>query len=348
MEKSPSDLQRFLWWVACTDEEAILLCSPVTRFYQTIAGTMILITTLLAFISGGYAILQVVHHVVPTIPLAAIYAMAIFSIDRFIVSARGRQMAWFRLPLALVIGCVIAVPLELRLVQERIEQELNRLEQSENQGAEDSRTTQRDELQGRINKLEQRADEYRNQISEWGAKIEAEVVGRVRAGSTGLAGEGPAHRAAVEQKQLNIDLLGQVNVELERLRAQQSGTFQQIEKEYQRKRVAQPRDLLAQYEALHIIEREHPETAKMTWAITILLILIELFPALVKLMLPYTAYAALAYAALVEAREREDIQRGHSMGNYNIRQIVAEPHNPGLFVIKQTAAVRQAANSGGD
>lgn len=343
METSSVNLQRLLWWVACTDEEAILLCSPVTRFYQTLAGTMILITTVLAFISGGYAIFQVVRSVIPTIVLAAIYALAIFSIDRFIVSARGRRMAWFRLPLALIIGCVIAVPLELRLVEERINQELERKEQNDNRGAEDRRTSQREQLRGRISRLEQRADEHRAQINEWGTRMEAEVVGRVRTGSTGLAGEGPAYRAAEGQKQLNMELLQQVNIELESVRAQESEAMAQIESDYQKEHIAQPGDLLARYEALHTIERQHPETAKMTWAITLLLILIELFPALVKLMLPYTAYSAL-----VEAREREDIQRSHSMANHNMREIVLDPQDSSLFVIKQTTAVQRAASTAAD
>jgi len=340
MEKPFSKLEQFLWWVACTDEEAILLCSPVTRFYQTTAGMMILITAVLAFVSGGYAMFQIVRYVLPTIPLAAIYALAIFSIDRFIVSSRGSHMAWFRLPLSLMIGYVIAVPLELRLVQERIDQELIHEERTDNQSAEDRRSKQRDELQERISRLEQSADEYRRQINERGTRMEAEVVGRVRAGSTGMSGEGPAYRAADEQKQLNADLLRQVNSELGNLRQQKTSALDQIEKEYEHEHIARSHDLLAQYEALHEVERQHPEAAKMTWAITILLMLIEVFPALVKLMLPYTAYSAL-----VEAREREDIQRTHSMANHNIREMVADPMDSTLFVMKQTGVVQQAANT---
>ncbi len=150
-------------------------------------------------------------------------------------------------------------------------------------------------------------------------------------------------RAAEEQKQLNTNLLDQVNSELDRLRQQQTTTLDQIEKEYQHEHIGQSHDLLAQYEALHSVERQHPEAARMTWGITILLILIEVFPALVKLMLPYTAYSAL-----VEAREREDIQRAHSMANHNITELVKDPEDSTLFVMQQTASTQQAANVGGD
>jgi len=343
MKTSLWKLQQFIWWAACTDEEAILLCSPVTQFYQTTVGMTVLITTVLAFISGGYAIQQITRNTLLTFPLAVILALNVFCIDRFIVSGRGSRMAWIRLPLALFMGCLIAIPLELRLVQERIDQELAREEQSGNQGAEDRRTKEREALQAQIARLEQRSDEYRGQINEWGTRMEAEVVGRVRAGSTGKAGAGSAYRAAEEQKHLNVDLLAQVKGELERLRQQQNVALGQIEQEYQRKHVGQSRDLVARYIALHAVERQHPEAAKMTWAITIFLILIDTFPALAKLMLPYTAYSAL-----VEAREREDIQRIHSMANRNIRDLVGDATDPSLFVVKQTTMVQQERDSMGE
>lgn len=333
-----SGLQRFIWWVSCTDPEAVTLCSPVTQFYQTTAGVMILITGILAFFSGSYAISQVVRFVPIALLLGAIYAIAIVSIDRFIVSARGNRIAVFRLPLAVLIGCIVAVPLELRLLEDRINKELHQLERGENEGAEERRQGQRDALRARITELEQSAANYRNKIAEWGAATEAEVVGRVRAGRTGRAGEGPAYRAAQEQKQLNTELLQRVSIELERLRQQESTLLEQIDKEYQRAHISQAYDLLARYEAMHAVEREHPEAAKMTWAITLVLILIELFPALVKMTMPYTAYGAL-----VEAREREDIQRVHSLGNHHLRDLVSDPYDPQLFVMHRTAAIKQMA-----
>jgi hypothetical protein len=69
---------------------------------------MILITGLLAFISGTYAIFQVVRGLLPAALLGCVYSTAIISIDRYIVSGRGGRIAWFRLPLALLLGCVMA------------------------------------------------------------------------------------------------------------------------------------------------------------------------------------------------------------------------------------------------
>lgn len=86
MHTQRSGSQRFIWWVSCTDPEAVVLCSPVTQFYQTTAGIMILITGVLAFISGSYAISQIVHFAPAAALLGCIYAIAIVSIDRFIVS----------------------------------------------------------------------------------------------------------------------------------------------------------------------------------------------------------------------------------------------------------------------
>ena len=297
---------------------------------------MILITGILAFISGSYAILQVVRNPLMAIGLGYIYAGAIFSIDRYIVSGRGPRMAWFRLPLALLLGCVIAVPLELRLLEERIDKELAREYQSENKGAVERRSGQRDQAAGRIAELEKSISAYRSKIDEWGSVMEAEVVGRVKSGTTGRAGEGSAYRAAAAQKALNEELLRQVSSELAEARREQTAVLSQIDEEYRRSAVAQAHDLLSRYEAMHAIERQHPEALKMTWAITLVLVMIELFPALTKLTTPYTAYTAL-----VEAREREDIQRAHSFANQNLNRLPASPHEPALFVIGQTVAVKR-------
>lgn len=341
-KRTPNGLQRFVWWIACTDEEAILLCSPVTRFYQTTAGVMILITGVLAFISGSYAIFQVVRNELAAFLIGSIYALAIISIDRYIVSARGSSIGWVRLPLAVLIGFVIAVPLELRLLQERINKELARQQRSENQGALDRRNQRRDALHTRITKLEQDTADQRVEIAKWGSSMEAEVVGRVRTGRSGIAGEGPAYRAAHAQKQLHEGLLRKAEAELERLRGQEAQNLQQIDKEYDRSVIQQSYDLLARYEALHAIEAQHPEALRMGWAITLLLVVIELFPALIKLTTPYTAYTAL-----VEAREREDIQRVHSFANHNLRNLPLDPDDAELAVIGQTTDVKdqQLSNS---
>jgi hypothetical protein len=242
----------------------------------------------------------------------------------------------------LVIACVVAVPLELRLVEERIDQQIAIQERSNNRTAEDRRIGQRDELDAKIARLEQRIDHYQTQIDEWGARMEAEVVGRVRSDSTGKKGEGSAYRAAIEQKQLNQGLLSQVKAELETLRQQRAGLLADIDKEYERQHVDQAHDLVARYEALGVIEHDHPAVTKMTWAIQIVLMLLEAFPALAKLMQTYNGYAAL-----VEAREREDIQRTHSQANRNIRELVDDPDNPNLFVIKQTFIVKEKGRRNG-
>jgi hypothetical protein len=261
--------------------------------------------------------------------------LAIVNIDRFIVSGRGRRMAWVRLPLAVVIGYIIAIPLELRLFEERINQQLETQERGDNHEPEQRRIKQQDDLKARILQLEQDADRYRAQINYWGGIMEAEIVGRVRAGATGISGPGPAYREAEQQKQLNTELLKQVTVELERARQENAAGLAQIDTEYQRQHISEARDLVARKEALDTIEGQHPDVAVMSWAIKLLLMLFEICPALMKLLLPYTGYAAL-----IEAREREDIQRRHGMANHNIREMVVDPYDETLFVMRQTTKVQ--------
>jgi hypothetical protein len=335
MTGNHSPIQRFLWRIACTDEEAVVLCSPVTQSYQATAGTMVLITGVLAFISGSYAINQVVRNAFLAVMLGCVYAAGIMSMDRYIVSARGNRASWFRFPLAIIIAVVVAVPLELRLLEQRIDQELLRMERGENRDVEQRRNRQLDELQSRIAGLEQSAAGHRHAIDEWGSAMEAEVVGRAKAGRTGLAGAGPAYEAARQQKQVNQDLLNQVSGELQLLRSKEASVREQIDQDYKRSAVPQAYDLLSRYEAMHRIESQHPEAMKLGWGITILLMLFEIFPVLIKVTAPYTAYAAL-----VEAREREDIQRYHSLANQNLSQLPTDPLNGELSVMGQAESIK--------
>lgn len=316
-------MTEFFRWLSKTDPQAIELCTPVTRLSQTSFGVMILFTGLLAFCSGSYAIYVVWHSAFLAVVVGIIYSCMIVTFDREIVSATSKASVWLRVPLALLLGVVIAVPIELRILQDRIDQELLRKSHAENQSALDRRHSEETDFETRRRELERAVLKYQANVDEWGRAIEAEVVGRQIAGRTGKAGEGPAYRAAREQLDRNQELLTDSRRELEEVRKQETEIRTRAKQEFEQTSVAPVYDLLSRIEGLAAVTSQSSAAAAMSWSITALLVMIELFPALIKLLSPYSEYTAM-----VEARRREGIQRVHATANRHLTRIEAEPEAP--------------------
>src|SRR5262245_5091968 len=131
-------LEKFFQFLSKTDQDALSAkcCSRFVRMTQTSLGIMVLITGVLAFFSGSYAIYTAFYGAAwagfVAVPLGVLYSMMIMIFDREIVSATKKSAIIVRFPLALAIGLIVAVPLELRLLQDSIEKEVKRLSQLEN------------------------------------------------------------------------------------------------------------------------------------------------------------------------------------------------------------------------
>lgn len=335
-------MNTFLRWLAKTDPDAIRLCGPVTQLSQTSFGIMILFTGLLAFCSGSYAVYVVWHSSALAVVVGIVYSLMIMSFDREIVSATSKGSVWLRVPLAFLLGIVIAVPIELRILEERIDQELLRRSHSENQSAFDRRLTQENDYRTRRNSLEAAVQKYQSNVDEWGRNIEAEVVGRQAKGRTGHAGEGPAYRAALEQLVRNKELLADSRKQLDSLLKEEEGVRVRAKQEFDEMTVHPVYDLLSRIEGLAAITAQSSAAAAMSWSITALLIMIELFPALIKLLSPYSEYTAM-----VEARRREAIQRVHGITNSHLSTIEANPYSQVSVIDTLAGAARGRTVTGG-
>jgi hypothetical protein len=108
-------------------------------------GALVLLTALLASCSGGYAIFTIFHDMRVTLTMGALWGLMILTLDRFLISSTRKlavmrdfnrepaalrpyahQNPWaplaVRLPLAIAIGVVVSVPIEVRLLQPWINQ----------------------------------------------------------------------------------------------------------------------------------------------------------------------------------------------------------------------------------
>lgn len=111
-------------------------CPSEYNKYQGIGAT-IFFTGVFSAISAGYAIYTVFENYWISLPFAMIWGMMIFNLDRYIVSGMRKKNSFFkellmatpRVILAVFIGIVIATPLELKLFETEIRSEISLMQQ---------------------------------------------------------------------------------------------------------------------------------------------------------------------------------------------------------------------------
>lgn len=319
-------IQRFFQFLSKTDQDALAsgCCTRVTRMTQTSLGIMVLLTGVLAFFSGSYAIYTAFESrpwaPLIAVPLGVLYSFMIIMFDREIVGAQDKRAVWVRLPLAVVIGFIVAVPLELRLLEDSINKQLLVSSQQDNRSILERMQGKQDELDARKKELRDAVDRYREEVKRWDAAMEAEAVGRKLPGRTGKAGIGPVYNEASRNRDSNAATLARYEEELRQHEAAEEQERRRFQEEYKGGYIPQAKDFLSRYEALDQLKSSSGGAFAISWGLRIFFILIEVFPALLKLFLPYNEYNAI-----VEARMRSQVQRVHALGNQQLDELSQNP-----------------------
>ena len=166
-------MKAFLYFLSKTDTDIIRHCPSSTRQTHLTLGFFVLMTGMLAFISGSFAISNMFVHenamgrpqmamtgwiLSPVIGI--IYATFIMAIDREIVSATTRWAVIFRLPLAIAITLIVSLPVELQLFESKLLKQLTDAQKNENDGlvAKLNETYNTSHINVRIQKLENLKD----------------------------------------------------------------------------------------------------------------------------------------------------------------------------------------------
>jgi hypothetical protein len=122
----------FLFWASKTDPRLAAVCSNCARSTQAAFGVFVCFTTAMAFCAAYYT-LYTLGVVAPwTEWVAAAYSIFLMVLEREIVGGIDKATAWIRLLLALIIGTIISVPVELRVFESRVNQELARQYRQDN------------------------------------------------------------------------------------------------------------------------------------------------------------------------------------------------------------------------
>jgi hypothetical protein len=354
-------MERILLFLSKTDKSVYNVCSPHAKNTQQAFGLFVLLTGLLAFCSGTFACsnLFTVYDTdsgnVLLEPnawwyasgLGLFYACLIMAIDREVVAAKNKLAVIPRLILATVIGIVVAVPIELELLEGRIEKQIKKESSIEIQPLENKKDSLiqmiRIEKNSKEKPILEEIKQYQEKIDDNARKMQQEAAGDPGFGLTGKGGEGPAWRNARDNKLLYQGYKQAAETRL--VNIQNDSTYQKridkIEENFNNyKNKNRPEfDLLSKFQTLNrIIENDTSNSTEyMSWGIRLLFILFEIIPSLIKLITPSTEYDKL-----IEARRRINTQMINTRSNdaliemeSNIDVLVKDKNNIPLPYMKQ-------------
>lgn len=318
-------LKKFFWFCGGADISILdrAECSTEHNKYAGI-GSTVLLTAVLASISGGYAMFTVFRRYPQTIAFGILWGVLIFNLDRYIVLSMRAERAGNRrriltalprLVLALLISIVVTVPLELKIFDREIKEALitiNNAKFAEKQKQADdiynsndsikTRAAEIDRLRREINEAEETYRDLENQ-----ATLEANGKGGsghrgMREQYTRLQGLADAARIAWETKQRaleNRQAEYDNDPEVKRLRDQKVSSLKEA-----RNATQENTGILARLNALHGLMLSQRSTLVAFCLLALLFLTLETAPVVVKLL-----SARGPYDAFLEAKEAEVVAR---------------------------------------
>ncbi len=318
-------LQKFLIWSAGADQEILSreICLTEKYKYESI-GTTVVLTSIMALLSGGYALFAVFGSVPIAMALGSFWSVIIFNLDRFFLltaSRRKSESQWrfylvsvpIRLGIAVSLSFVIAKPLELRLFEIEINQEIERVNNeinNQNNQIKDANERRRqetfisapetkeiEEIKVKTAKLNERraklADESKGAILEGGKEYDGK-------GITATPGDGSVRQSYKKIQEFSDNEIQQIDEQLKSLDIKEKGLLQKREgnlpKLLSQKIISteeKAKGVLAQISALERLSEKDPAVKATNQLIVLLFIIIEISPILVKMLASSGLYEEL-------------------------------------------------------
>lgn len=311
-------VQRFLLWSSGVDSRILGKDEWLTERYKYSAiGATVVLTSTMSFLSGGYALFTVFGSTTAFLLGGTVWSSIIFNLDRFfILSAKRRKSdslyayvaaTFLRLVIAVMLSFVIAKPLELRLFEVEVEQEIRR-KTSEDRN--DAIVEQQNDVDSALNSIKRDIQEIDDRIAELNAQIrdaqDSWQLASERATDelTGASGTGrPGDGIVFEERKQEADRLFSA---LQRIEQSNNLTIQGLQE--QRAVLIQRQDeiiasfensaspafsdesdvdefsLLQRLSALERLSANDPTVAAINNLVTVLFIVLEVSPTLVKIL----------------------------------------------------------------
>jgi len=352
-ELHQSKISKFLWFCAGADLQLLKHCPQSERIKEEGIGGVVLATGVLAFISSSYAFYIVFRDPnisglitsMMSIAFGFVWALIIFNLDRFIVSSTGHgdgteKITWEeftgaipRLIMALIIGFTLSKPLEIRIMKS----ELEAIYQQKKDEYIQNRTPVENERYDNEHKIAQekfdtvsadrvRFEKERQELQDKAVqeRVDANKEASGKNGN-GVSGTGPIYKARMANAD-NLEAQAQKKAddikawdeqhkdEVDKFKAEING----IDKKHEKKLA----EINTNGEKLNGLVNQimwaHEKYPVVSWALTLLLLSIEIAPILYKLMIRNGPYHYLTenQREIVAARYAVERKAATLSGNY--------------------------------
>lgn len=230
---------RFLWWCAGADEKILRFSSYSDHVKYVGIGGVVLATGFMAALSMGFAMHTIFSKQDPatgemvgnwfiTVPIAIIWALIVFNLDRFIVSSTGKGdgessisikelgNATPRLFMAILLGLTISAPLETYIFQKEIQREwklsMDQLALSKTYEVLQAETNNNAQLDSALSKKQVQVNIQRETWKLANQAWEDQMQGRM-----GEAGNGPRSKELAKVRDAEKAKLDKLEAELKTL-----------------------------------------------------------------------------------------------------------------------------------
>ncbi|MBD2291141.1 DUF4407 domain-containing protein [Microcystis wesenbergii FACHB-1317] len=319
-----NSLQKLLIWSAGADQEILSQesCRTERYKYESI-GTTVILTAIMAFCSGGYALFTVFGSLTISISLGFIWGSIIFNLDRFFILTASQNKSssklqfWVgaatRLSIAILLGFIVAKPLELRLFESEINQKIS--QQRREREREESRKDQDTPDVKRINKINEEIDNLtreKNQASDALQKARIDAIEEIEGkGVTGKPGVG----TIAKERQKNVETIEKsvtfLDSRIQDLLKEKNSLIKKQQSSLSiktpQKKEWQEGSLLDRISALEALSKDDPAIAITNKLITLLLIIIEIAPVLVKILSKEGLYEKLLEKETIDRMNQENL-----------------------------------------
>lgn len=315
-------IENFFFWCGGADLE--LINSPECRTERSKyfwVGTAVFFTGVFAALSAGFAFTFVLRtgdipltqeQILLCVGVGIFWWLLIFSLDRFIVSSIKKSSSFFlqflqalpRMILAVIIGLVIAMPLELRIFQKEINLSLVKMETAE---LLENKKVQEDAYQWDFDRTDKKFNELKEQIGIKNiekTEIEAAIERLPFRSCTGKNTDGTTYRYSCRPGITALrDKLAAKIQDISDTQEKVTSSFDvtdDITKKISVSNDSLEKALSDGYGLDKRIEALFGLDTVVHWFVMLLFILIEITPVLTKLLLP-----KWPYDILLDSREKE-------------------------------------------
>ncbi len=347
-------VSRFLWWCAGAVVEILEDSKTEHAKYQGIGGA-VLTTGILAFFSGSYAVYTLFEDSqsknVIAVVLGTIWALVIFNLDRYIVSSMRKEglgignsfrvfvkelsLASPRLLLAVVIGITVSKPLELRLMQQPINERVAigryDLLREKEAGVRTGYAARIALLNSNIARIDRNIQAKDNRARGLEDEYHKEMDGTGGSKKYGYSIVAKQKKEAAKQARRDVEILQQSRV---RLQSQRDAFETEIQGQMAEFRKDSGGDFFTRMMALSDLVRKHDSARWANYFVIFFLILLEATPVLVKLLSPIGPYD-VKLNVRNDVESRAAVHRGDAMKEilaYHYRRLIdGERHAEDMF-----------------